>query len=83
MRIRKLRWAAPAALAVALWGQTGGDMVRLRPLPKLDENMKTGPAIGARIPSFEAADQNGRTRNFENLRGSNGLVLLFVRSADW
>ena len=43
----------------------------------------TGPPVGARIPAFEAVDQNGRPRNFESLRGPKGLVLMFVRSADW
>ena len=56
---------------------------RLRPVPKLDQNVRTGPAIGARIPVFEAVDQNGRRQTFETLRGPKGLVLLFVRSADW
>jgi hypothetical protein len=43
----------------------------------------TGPEVGTAIPSFEAADLDGNQRNFENLKGANGLVLLFVRSADW
>jgi peroxiredoxin len=45
--------------------------------------LKTGPEIGARIPNFDAADQNGRTQTFASLRGPKGLVLMFVRSADW
>ena len=45
--------------------------------------LKTGPEIGARIPAFEAADQNGATQTFASLRGPKGLVLMFVRSADW
>ena len=61
----------------------GADRPRLRPLPKLDENVKTGPAVSARIPHFEALDQHGRRRTFESLRGPKGLVLMFVRSADW
>ncbi len=56
---------------------------RLRPLPKLDENVKTGPAVGAPIPKFRAVDQDGRRQTFETLRGSKGLLLMFVRSADW
>lgn len=43
----------------------------------------TGPAVGARIPAFSALDHTGRLQTFETLRGSNGLVLEFVRSADW
>ena len=42
-----------------------------------------GPAVGDRLPAFEAVDQDGRPRTFESLRGPEGLVLLFFRSADW
>jgi len=42
-----------------------------------------GPAIGDRLPAFEAVDQHGRPRTFETLRGPRGLVLVFFRSADW
>jgi len=49
------------------------------PPPLLD----VGPAVGAAIPRFEARDQTGRLRTFEDLKGPNGLVLLFFRSADW
>jgi cytochrome oxidase Cu insertion factor (SCO1/SenC/PrrC family) len=42
-----------------------------------------GPAVGERLPAFEAVDQDGRPRTFESLRGPKGLVLLFFRSADW
>lgn len=56
---------------------------RLRPVPKADQNMQTGPAVGARIPDFAAEDQNGRRQTFDTLKGPKGLVLLFVRSADW
>lgn len=45
--------------------------------------IKTGPDIGERIPAFELTDQNGTTQTFESLRGPKGLVLVFVRSADW
>lgn len=45
--------------------------------------IKTGPEVGARIPAFEAQDQNGKTQTFASLKGPKGLVLMFVRSADW
>ena len=51
--------------------------------PAFDPNPATGPALGAPIPPFQAVDQNGRTRSFDDLKGPKGLVLLFVRSADW
>src|SRR5262249_46864133 len=44
---------------------------------------KTGPAIGARMPDFEAVDQNGNRQTFASLKGPKGLLLLFSRSADW
>jgi hypothetical protein len=69
------------ALIAQVWAAE--DRPRLRPLPKLDENPKTGPAVGSRIPDFELFDQSGKRQTFESLRGTNGLVLLFVRSADW
>ena len=43
----------------------------------------TGPAVGEAIPAFSAVDQQGRRRSFEDLKGPNGLLLLFHRSADW
>lgn len=42
-----------------------------------------GLAPGAHVPAFEAIDQTGRARTFHDLAGPKGLVLLFVRSADW
>ena len=45
--------------------------------------IKTGPAIGTRIPEFSAPDQDGRIQTFASLRGPKGLLLMFVRSADW
>lgn len=42
-----------------------------------------GIAPGGAIPAFSLSDQNGQIRNFENLKGPNGLMLVFFRSADW
>ncbi len=47
------------------------------------EHIETGPEVGERIPAFQAVDQNGKTRSFDDLKGPNGLLLLFYRSADW
>jgi len=47
------------------------------------ELLDVGPAIGEAIPRFEARDQSGRLRTFEDLKGPNGLMLVFFRSADW
>lgn len=56
---------------------------RLRPLNEQSANAKSGPAVGAHIPEFEAVDLNGKRQTFQTLKGPNGLVLLFARSADW
>lgn len=50
---------------------------------KTETRLATGPAVGQKIPLFEAVDQNGRRQTFESLKGPNGLLLLFHRSADW
>jgi len=39
--------------------------------------------LGNKIPLLRGTDQFGKERDFENLRGPNGLVILFYRSADW
>ncbi len=52
-------------------------------MPFLAAGPPTGPEVGATIPAFEAVDQTGAKRTFENLAGPNGLLLLFHRSADW
>jgi hypothetical protein len=73
-----------AGLAVmGLPAQTGGERPRLRPVPSAGENMKTGPAVGEKIPGFELIDQDGRKQNLASLSGPKGLMLAFVRSADW
>jgi hypothetical protein len=44
---------------------------------------RTGPEPGQRIPLFSLPDQFGKLRDFQSLCGDKGLVLAFVRSADW
>ncbi len=50
-------------------------------------NSPPSPAIGLvagqKAPAFTSADQFGHDQSNETLRGSNGTVLLFFRSADW
>lgn len=45
--------------------------------------MEHGTEVGERIPSFEALDQHGRAQSFDSIRGPNGALVVFVRSADW
>ncbi len=47
------------------------------------ELMSIGLGVGQKAPAFSLHDQNGRTQTLDSLRGPNGTVLLFFRSADW
>ena len=42
-----------------------------------------GPAVGAKTPDFNLADQNGQRQTRAGLSGPKGLMLVFFRSADW
>jgi hypothetical protein len=42
-----------------------------------------GLDVGRKAPPFSARDQFGREQNLDTLKGPNGTVLLFFRSADW
>ena len=43
----------------------------------------SGLEVGQKAPGFTAQDQFGHQQSNETLKGSNGTVLLFFRSADW
>jgi hypothetical protein len=45
--------------------------------------MSIGLAIGQKAPAFSARDEFGRVQTLDTLKGANGTVLLFFRSADW
>ena len=50
-------------------------------------NQAVAPSVGLEIgqpaPAFVLPDQFGHMQSNETLKGSNGTVLLFFRSADW
>jgi len=48
-----------------------------------NQGFTTGPAVGERVPRFELPDQDGHARGLADLTGRGGLLLAFVRSADW
>ena len=52
-------------------------------IPIGDEDMVTGLEIGERIPDFAGLDQNGTLVSFDDIKGPNGAMILFHRSADW
>jgi len=47
------------------------------------ELMSIGLAVGQKAPAFSVHDQFGRVQTLDTLKGTNGTVLLFFRSADW
>lgn len=42
-----------------------------------------GSNVGQKMPPFTAPDQFGHEVSSDTLKGPNGTVLLFFRSADW
>jgi len=42
-----------------------------------------GLPVGQTMPAFTAQDQFGHEQSNATLKGTNGTVLLFFRSADW
>jgi hypothetical protein len=51
------------------------------------QNPSTKPSIGLDIgqqaPAFAVPDEYGRQQTNQTLKGANGTVLVFFRSADW
>jgi hypothetical protein len=65
--------------AVTVWGGFEDDTIRVARV----KVMSIGLAVGQKAPEFFLRDQFGRTQTLETLKGTNGTVLLFFRSADW
>ena len=51
--------------------------------PNLTGGRAIGIETGEKAPSFRLKDQFGHEQSSDTLRGTNGTVLLFFRSADW
>lgn len=71
------RWLA--SLALTGLAATAGAAER----PGVDLADGWGPALGVEAPLLEATDQRGDARTFPDLKGANGLLLVFSRSVDW
>ena len=48
-----------------------------------NDALRTGPRVGEKVPDFTLADQDGKAYSLQQLMGPKGLLLVFVRSADW
>ena len=65
--------------AVTVRGTLDGETIRLTTI----ESMSIGLSVGQKAPAFSLRDQFGHIQTLGSLKGSNGTVLLFFRSADW
>lgn len=48
-----------------------------------NDALRTGPKVGEKVPDFALPDHNGAKQSLQQLMGPKGLLLTFVRSADW
>jgi len=44
---------------------------------------KLGPQVGERVPDFTLVDHTGAPRTLQSIMGRRGVMLVFIRSADW
>lgn len=65
--------------AVTVRGTLDDDTIHIASI----ELMSIGLAAGQKAPPFSVHDQFGHLQTLDTLRGTNGTVLLFFRSADW
>lgn len=65
--------------AVTVRGTLVEDAIRVTSI----EPLSVGLAVGQKAPAFSARDQLGHVQTLDTLKGPNGTVLLFFRSADW
>ena len=66
--------------SVTVEGTLNRDTIRVASIKLL---AGIGLAVGQKAPAFSAPDQFGAQQTLETLKGPNGTVLLFFRSADW
>jgi hypothetical protein len=65
---------------VTITGTVEGNTLHVASLKMLTA---IGLDVGRKAPAFSAHDQFGQQQSLETLKGPNGTVLLFFRSADW
>lgn len=73
------RVAARVGDSVTVRGTLEGNTIRVASVAPLS----IGLPVGRKASAFSAPDQFGRTQTLGTLKGRNGTVLLFFRSADW
>jgi hypothetical protein len=75
MRLATIVLCLFSILAVAIAQEKGSSQ---RPV-----SAPFGLPVGAKAPPLALRDQFDRPQSNETLKGSNGTILLFFRSADW
>jgi hypothetical protein len=71
--------AAHLGDSVTVHGTIDGSTIQVSSV----ELMSIGLAVGQKAPPFSLHDEFGRVQTLDSLKGANGTVLLFFRSADW
>jgi hypothetical protein len=66
--------------SVTVHGSLQGDVIERASVQLLSG---IGLAVGEKAPVFSVRDQFGGEQSLDTLKGKNGTVLLFFRSADW
>jgi hypothetical protein len=66
--------------SVTVDGALEANVIRVASIKMLT---RIGLSVGQLAPDFSASDQFGRRQSLATLKGKNGTVLLFFRSADW
>jgi hypothetical protein len=64
---------------VTVRGTLDGQTIRIAAI----ESMSIGLSVGQKAPAFSMYDQFGHIQTLDSVKGANGTVLLFFRSADW
>jgi peroxiredoxin len=77
---KELAMKKSAVLCVVLAALTAA--VAAQEIRKVDVS-KLGPQVGATVPDFSLADQQGRKRTLQSVMGPKGAMIVFYRSADW
>jgi len=80
MKLFTLLWPAVVLFAGAL--VQAPNTSQSPPRTPIDVS-KLGPQVGERVPHFSLKDQNGKVQTLQSLVGPKGMMLVFVRSADW
>ena len=77
-----MRIAMPTTTLVAALFMVISTMATAQTRTQIDVSA-LGPQVGEQVPDFDLPDQNGLRHTLETVRGPNGSLILFYRSADW